>query len=158
MRELEEVAQITGDSWEVMHPYLVKRFGQLMDGASLPGGGAFLGTLDHSVLLQAQGSAKTKLDGDLQSRFAKLEGQVANMKQGDKPKPSSRPRFLTTAEYEVYKEWRTLHPSVCQSAVPHILQTIELVRPISALHTTASVCLVKTDGAVAMGWLQAGAV
>ena len=113
MRELEEVAQITGDSWEVMHPYLVKRFGQLMDGASLPGGGAFLGTLDHSVLLQAQGSAKTKLDGDLQSRFAKLKGQVANMKQGDKPKPSSRPGFLTTAEYEVYKEWRTLHLSVC---------------------------------------------
>jgi hypothetical protein len=114
MRELEEVAHISNDSWDVMHLYLVKRYSQLMDGVNV---GMHLGVLDHSILLQAQGVAKVKTTNQFDERFAKLEVQMSKLAEKAKaPKneePKTKKGVLSESEFEVYKEWSKLHPTAC---------------------------------------------
>lgn len=104
MQEIDEVARISQNKWEVVHKYLVRRYLQLTSGAAH---GGPIGRLDSTLLIEAQAGAKDSLT----ERVAELEAQQKAKKKRDLDQQT--PPRLTPPEFAVYTEWAKLHPSQC---------------------------------------------
>ena len=104
MQEIDEVARISQNKWEVVHKYLVRRYLQLTSGAAH---GGPVGRLDSTLLIEAQAGAKDSLT----ERVAELEAQQKAKKKRDLDQQT--PPRLTPPEFAVYTEWAKLHPSQC---------------------------------------------